>query len=185
MRELPTIASSTYASAAYSPAGGAGFGGNVGTGGGGGGDNGSWAALLSGVEGAGAAPFNAAVNSMVRKVRAERLIGGGHQFFQNLNSDKDEQETTEMAKRRWVQVFVADSNENVPLEQSLLYSGEQKLTDLEDQELFFELDIKQLLEAHNVKRIKIVDKKVKDRTEYLEPAKIRELKMVVVTIASF
>jgi hypothetical protein len=89
-----------------------------------------------------------------------------------------------VAQRRIVQVFIADSNENVPLDDCVLYKGDQKLTDANDQELFFELDIKSILEAHNVKRIKMIDKKVKDRTEYLEPAKVRDLKMVVVTVAS-
>ena len=86
--------------------------------------------------------------------------------------------------RRIVQVFVADPNENLSLEDCLLFKGEEKLTDATDQELFFELDIKELLEKHNINRIKIIDKKVKDRTEYLEPAKVRDLKMVVVTVAN-
>lgn len=90
-----------------------------------------------------------------------------------------------MSARRLVQVFIADPNENVPLTSSVLYSGEQKLTDSTDQELFFELDIKKLLDDHNEKRIKVIDKKIKERTEYLEPAKIRDLKMVVVTVATF
>lgn len=90
-----------------------------------------------------------------------------------------------MAARRLVQVFIADPNENVPLDQSLLYSGEQKLTDATDQELFFEIDIKSILEKHNEKRVKMVDKKVKERVEHLEPAKIRDLKMVVVNVAGF
>lgn len=88
------------------------------------------------------------------------------------------------ATRRVVQVIIADPNENIPLEDCLLFKGEEKLTDATDQELFFELDIKDLLEKHNAKRIKVVDKKVKDRTDYLEPAKVRDLKMVVVTVAS-
>jgi hypothetical protein len=87
--------------------------------------------------------------------------------------------------RRLVQVFIADPDQRVPLEQSMIYSGENKLTDLTDQELFFEVDIKRLLDEHNTKRTKIVDKSVKDRSEYLEPAKIRDLKMVVTTIAQF
>jgi hypothetical protein len=87
--------------------------------------------------------------------------------------------------RRLVQVFIADPDENVPLAQSLLYSGEQKLTDLNDQELFFEIDIKTILDAHNLTRATIVNKKVKERTEHLEPARIRDLKMVVVNIAAF
>ena len=90
-----------------------------------------------------------------------------------------------MPSRRLVQVFIADPDENVPLEQSMLYSGQQKLTDATDQELFFEIDMKTILEIHNEKRIKLVNKKVKERTEYLEPAKIRDLKMVVVNVATF
>lgn len=86
---------------------------------------------------------------------------------------------------RMVKVYIADPDENLPLDQRVLYTGEEKLTDLTDQELFFELDIKGVLEKHNEARIKIVNKKVKERTEYLEPAKIRDLKMVVVTVATF
>jgi hypothetical protein len=88
------------------------------------------------------------------------------------------------ASRRLVQVIIADPNENVSLEDCILFKGEEKVTDATDQELFFELDIKDLLEKHNEKRIKIIDKKVKERTEYLEPAKVRDLKMVVVTVAN-
>jgi hypothetical protein len=33
--------------------------------------------------------------------------------------------------------------------------------------------------------MRLVDKKVKDRTEYLEPVKVRYLKRVVVTLAQF
>lgn len=87
--------------------------------------------------------------------------------------------------RRLVQVFIADPDENIPLADSLLYSGEQKLTDATDQELFFEIDIKAILEKYNATRIKFINKKVKERTEYLEPVKIRNLKMVVVNIATF
>jgi hypothetical protein len=87
--------------------------------------------------------------------------------------------------RRLVQVFIADPDENLPLEQGILYSGSQKFTDATDQELFFEVDIQAILKAHNDKRITVANKKVKDRVEYLEPAKIRDLKMVVVTVATF
>lgn len=100
---------------------------------------------------------------------------------QNQQPKKESQTVT----RRLVQVFIADPNDNIPLDDSLLYRGDQKLTDSTDQELFFEVDIKTLLDAHNTKRTQIVNKAVKDRTEYLEPARIRDLKMVVVTIAQF
>lgn len=87
--------------------------------------------------------------------------------------------------RRLVKVVIVDPNDNIPLDKCLLYNGEEKLTDATDQELFFEIDIKDLLAKHNEERVKLVDKKVKERTEYLEPAKIRDLKMVVVNIATF
>jgi hypothetical protein len=101
-----------------------------------------------------------------------------------VSSNAEEKKVATPA-RRLVKVIIVDPDENLPLENCLLYSGEEKLTDATDQELFFELDIKTMLSSHNEKRVKVVDKKVKERTEYLEPAKIRDLKMVVVNVASF
>ena len=92
------------------------------------------------------------------------------------------------ATRRIVQVFIADPNENVPLEKSVLYTGEQKLTDLNDTELFFEVPINDLLKTHNTTRITFVDKEASKRAGkdiFLDPVKIRDLKMVVVTVAAF
>lgn len=99
--------------------------------------------------------------------------------------DTEEEEVMANPKRRLVQVLIMDPNENVPLESCLLYRGDQKLTDATDAELYFEIDIKDILAKHNQNRVKLVDKKVKERVEYLEPAKIRDLKMVVVTVAEF
>lgn len=87
--------------------------------------------------------------------------------------------------RRLVQIFIADTNENVPLADALLYKGDAKFTDLTDQELFFEIDINSILKAHNDKRVKMVNKAVKERVEHLEAARIRDLKMTVVNIATF
>lgn len=100
-------------------------------------------------------------------------------------SQQNKMENVMSVVRRLVKVVIIDPNENIPLKDCILYSGDEQLTDLTDQELFFEIDIKQLLDAHNDKRTKVVDKKVKERTEFLEAAKIRDLKMVVVNIASF
>jgi hypothetical protein len=96
---------------------------------------------------------------------------------------KEVQMTT--TPRRLVQVYIADPDENIPLDKSLLYQGEQKLTDLTDQELFFEIDMAVILKKHNEMRVKQINKKVKERTEHLEPARIRDLKMVVVENAKF
>jgi hypothetical protein len=162
---MPAMASSTYSSQSYGLA-------NVGALGGGGAAVGQMFA-----------PFgDGAVG---------QLIGGpirGHRRTPTHPMTDNTEEAGTMANqptRRLVQVLIMDPNENVPLESCLLYRGEQKLTDATDQELFFELDIKDILAKHNVDRVKLVDKKVKERTEYLEPAKIRDLKMVVVTVAEF
>lgn len=95
-------------------------------------------------------------------------------------------EEAEMANtRRLVQIFICDPDDNVPLDQCLLYSGQAQLTDLTDQELYFEVDIRSLLAAHNEKRRTLRNKAVKERDEFLEPARVRDLKMTVVTIAQF
>lgn len=86
---------------------------------------------------------------------------------------------------RYVQVLIADTDENLPLDRRVIYKGDQKITDLTDQELFFEIDIKTILDSHNSYRTSVINKKVKERTEMLEPVKIRDLKMVVTTIAEF
>lgn len=109
--------------------------------------------------------------------------------LQQFASPKNQIETTmPNTLRRIVQVFVADPNENVPLDQSVLFSGEQKLTDLTDSELFFEVPLVEKLTAHNAKRVTWPDKEASKRSAkevLLEPARIRDLKMVVVTVAQF
>ena len=93
-----------------------------------------------------------------------------------------------MSTARIVKVFIADSNENLPLDKRVLHSGSEQLTDLTDQELFFEVPIADILAKHNDVRKVTVDKKQAEkfgRDIYLEPARIRDLKMVVVTVAQF
>lgn len=90
--------------------------------------------------------------------------------------------------RRIVQVFIADTTEDIPLANGLLYQGEPKFTDLTDEELFFEIGMKDLLDKHNEIREKTLDKKAtkkSGRDVHLEPARIRDLRMVVVDIAVF
>jgi hypothetical protein len=89
---------------------------------------------------------------------------------------------------RIVKVFIADSNDNLPLDKRVLHSGAEQLTDLTDQELFFEVPIAEILAKHNEVRKATVDKKQAEkfgRDIYLEPARIRDLKMVVVNVAQF
>jgi hypothetical protein len=91
----------------------------------------------------------------------------------------------EMSKR-YVQIFIADPDPKVPVGKSLLHFTQPAMTDLTDQELFYEIEIKRVLDHYNeTVRTKTVDKEIKDRTAYLEPARIRDLVMNVTTIAKF
>lgn len=90
--------------------------------------------------------------------------------------------------RRLVQVFIADPDPNVPLGEALLYKGEPSFTDATDQELYFEVPVVSLLATYNAKRTKWLDKEASKRSGkdvLLEPARVRDLKMVVVNIAQF
>ena len=90
--------------------------------------------------------------------------------------------------KRIVKTFIADPHPAVPLEKSLLHEGEAKLTDSTDQELFFEVPIQTILEKHNAYRVTLTDKKASDqagREIKLEPVRVRELRMVIVTLAEF
>jgi hypothetical protein len=118
---LPTMASSTHSHTSYSTADivGIGIGSCLTTG-------------LSGPRG----PVG--YNSLEERDAANRAA----QFaFINVNKPKG----NPMPARRVVQVFIADPNENISLDDCLLFKGIEKVTDATDQELFFELDIKTLL----------------------------------------
>jgi hypothetical protein len=128
----------------------------------------------------------AAVNHLNQKANPLRRVGvvaEPDQFV--FAAQAQEQKPMANPPRRLVQVFIVDPSESIPLDDCLLHRGELKLTDLTDQELFFEVDIKAILDAHNAKRTKLVDKSVKERTEHLEPARIRDLRMQIVTVATF
>lgn len=91
----------------------------------------------------------------------------------------------DLSQRRLVKVFIVDPNPNVPPERAVLFEGQQTLTDLTDQELFFEIDLKGALERHNAYRVGLVDKTIRDREQKLEPVRIRDLAMRVVVLAQF
>lgn len=90
--------------------------------------------------------------------------------------------------RRVVKVYIADPHPDVPLAAALIHEGEEHFTDATDQELFFEIGLKDKLDDYNKMRVKWQDKEASKRAGkdiFLEPVKIRELRMVVVTVASF
>ena len=94
----------------------------------------------------------------------------------------------EMPSTRIVQVFIADPDEDVPVEQRLIYQDEKPyLTELTNEELFFTIPVMDLLKSHNEVRESIVDRERSngDRDLFLEKIRIRDLKMVVAEIAAF
>lgn len=106
--------------------------------------------------------------------------------FEPQQQQPNQESEFPMANRRIVQVIIADTNDNVPLNDCVLYKGPEKLTDATDQELFFETNISEVLTTYNAKRVKCLDKEATKRSGrdvFLDPVKIRELKMVVVTVA--
>jgi hypothetical protein len=119
---------------------------------------------------------------------AERNAGIAGAMKQFQPQPQAYKEPAIVSTARIVKVFIADSNDNLPLDKRVLHTGAEQLTDLTDQELFFEVPIAELLAKHNAVRAATVDKKQAEkfgRDIYLEPARIRDLKMVVVTVAQF
>lgn len=92
-----------------------------------------------------------------------------------------------MARARLVKVYIADTNTNIPIEKSLLYRGDEVFTDLSDQDLFYDIDIKNILAQHNSYRTTVVNEAKSSATEkvFLKPAKVSELSMVITVLASF
>lgn len=125
-----------------------------------------------------------------RRIQAAPHGGIAQAIGQHLaiNQLQQQQEKAQVSNARIVKVFIADPNDNLPLEKRILYKGEEMLTDLTDQELFYEVPISELLSKHNEYRKTVVDKKQAEkfgRDIFLEPARIRDLRMVVVDVAKF
>lgn len=108
---------------------------------------------------------------------------------QQLQQKKEKGEQKVSQQRRIVQIYIVDPDERVPLKHALLYSDSKPhFTDLTDQELYFELDMKDILEKHNEKRVGILNKKASEQSGkdiFLDPVKLRDLKMAVVNVATF
>ena len=103
-------------------------------------------------------------------------------------ADAVEEENRDMTAKRLVRVIIVDPHDDIPTEDAVLYMGTETFTDKTDQELFFDIPIGDMLKEHNERRVKVRDKKAskgKEREQFLEPARIRDLDMVVLTISDF
>lgn len=126
------------------------------------------------------------VGGLERRIQQPNNIGQA--FGEAIANQLLIKEQQVMSNARIVKVFIADPNENLPLDKRVLYKGEEMLTDLTDQELFYEVPIAEMLSKHNDYRKTVVDKKQAEkfgRDIFMEPARIRDLRMVVVDVAKF
>lgn len=108
--------------------------------------------------------------------------------FQEHQKHITNEEIPMTEQRRVVMVFIVDTDKNLPLENAVLHQGNQQFTDLTDEELFYELNIKEMIDQHNKTRAGILNKKVTEkmgRDVYLDPIRIRDLTMNVVAVATF
>ena len=105
-----------------------------------------------------------------------------------ITEDKDTVSMEDKNVRRLVRVLVVDPDPNLDVNDMFLYKGEEQLTDLDNQELFYTLSMMDLLKKHNEKREKTIDKastKKSGKDVFLEPIRISNLKMVVIEVARF
>lgn len=123
-----------------------------------------------------------------RRYQQKDYAGPPKQKHQQQYAGKQSKEVMKDSALRIVRVIIADPDSNLPLENRVLHDSKEITTDLDDRELFFEINIKEKLDAHNAVRAKTIDKeatKEKTKDVFLEPLRIRDLKMTVVTVAQF
>ena len=127
--------------------------------------------------------------TQLRAAQALTLRPAGARFEEDVQQTAFGHHTKEIrVSMRFVKVFIVDPTDDLKLSQRVLHSGEEQLTDLTDQELFFELPIKALLDKHNAVRATVLNKKASERAGkdvFLEPVRVRDLKMNVTVVASF
>ena len=92
-------------------------------------------------------------------------------------------------RKRLVFVAVVDAHPDLDDVASVVYLSDAPIvTSDTDQEIWMGLDIKRLLALHNDTRVKVLDKEASraaGRDIYLEPARIRDLCMAVIPLATF
>lgn len=118
-----------------------------------------------------------------RDVAAKQKVVDVNRALAEMSKAKAKKEP-QMPGRRVVRVFIIDPDPKVALEKSVLYKGEEILTDGSDQDLYFDIDVKALLDEHNKYRTSTEDETDKDKKK-LKPIKVSNLIMQVVNIASF
>lgn len=88
---------------------------------------------------------------------------------------------------RVVQIYVADLDQNLPLDKRLIWQSEPTFTDLKDDEVWFDLasTITAKLAEHNKYRLTVRNKAIKDREVMLEEIRPRDLSVNFTNLAQF
>lgn len=183
--EMPQMSAGTYTSATYGlgASGGGGLGGSSGA-------LGNAAGFVNVVEVQGAGNLNHQAMQQWETCLQGHAMQQGPTITRTMAGMQQhpalKQENVPMAnpdRDRLVRVFIVDTNKSLPQERRVIHKSDEFMTDLTDQELFYEVDIRKLLETHNAYRTTLVDKATKHATkqQHLEPARVRDLHMSVVT----
>lgn len=88
---------------------------------------------------------------------------------------------------RVVQIYVADLDQNLPLDKRLIWQSEPIFTDLTDNDLWFDMAvvITEKLGEHNKYRLTVRNKSIKDREQMLEEIRPRDLSVNFTNLAQF
>lgn len=91
---------------------------------------------------------------------------------------------------RIVRVFLVDPDKRIEdLNKRLLYKSDELITDMTDQDLFFDIDVKSILEKHNKYRETVIYEVTSkgDTVEKtgLKPVRVSDLAMSVILVAEF
>jgi hypothetical protein len=120
----------------------------------------------------------------------QREVFEGHEAT-ILAVDELDEEEEDMKKRalRVVQIFIADRHPDVPLESAIIYSSPKPFaTDMTNQELYFTINIMELLKEHNEFRVELKDREATKRAGkevMLEEIRISDLDMQVTAFTEF
>lgn len=119
----------------------------------------------------------------------KKEVFGGHEADFIAVDELEEEESMKKRQLRVVQIYIADRHPDVPLAKAIVYqSPEPFATDMSNQELYFTINIMELLSVHNDERITWVDKeatKQAGKEIMLEEIRISDLDMQVTAFTEF
>jgi len=111
-----------------------------------------------------------------------------YQDLLKLNNELTEKDEEPMTDLRIVSIYVVDPDENLEPKDALVHIKENFMTDLTNEDILVDLELKEALANHNTKRIKIVDEDRSDdrgKEVMLKTVKIKDLIIKINTLQTF